>query len=317
MKISHRNLLEWTTHQEAGRIGVSNIFGSYRVMWPAPVVGASLLILTGILPVSFSLCCIPFACAWILSPLEAWWISQPKISRIHPLSPEQDRYLRRIARKTWRFFETFVTAEDHFLPPDNYQEQPVAVVAHRTSPTDIGLSLLANLTAYDFGYISAGEFLDRTHHTLTTMGKLKRFRGHFYNWFDTITLEPLLPRYISTVDSGNLVGDLLVLRQGLNELPDQPVISKKFADGLSDVLNLLNDALKASEESMEKVPVLALSKIADMKEFLSHIQETPPGIIHSLSDLHEMASDLLAELSSHPEDEVRWWADATLHQIMS
>ncbi len=316
MKISHRSLLEWTTHQEAGRIGVSNIFGSYRVMWPAPVVGAALLILTGILPVSFSLCCIPFACAWIFSPLEAWWISQPKISRTRPLSPEQDRYLRRIARKTWRFFETFVTAEDHFLPPDNYQEQPVEVVAHRTSPTDIGLSLLANLTAYDFGYISAGEFLDRTHHTLTTMGKLKRFRGHFYNWYDTITLEPLLPRYISTVDSGNLVGDLLVLRQGLYELPDQPVISKKFADGLSDVLNLLNDALKTSEESMEEVPVLALSKIADLKEFLSHIQETAPGIIHSLSDLHEMASDLLAELSSHPEDEVRWWADATLRQIM-
>ncbi|MDD1728052.1 MAG: cyclic beta 1-2 glucan synthetase, partial [Methanospirillum sp.] len=317
MKISHRSLLEWTTHQEAGRIGVSDISGSYRVMWPAPVIGAALLILTGILPVSVSLCCIPFACAWILSPATAWWISQPIRSRTLPLSPEQNRYLRRIARKTWRFFETFVTAEDHHLPPDNYQEQPVEAVAHRTSPTDIGLSLLANLTAYDFGYIPAGEFVNRTHRTLTTMGKLKRFRGHFYNWYDTITLEPLLPRYISTVDSGNLVGDLLVLRQGLYELPKEPVISTKFADGLSDVLHLLTDALKASEKSTGEEPVLVQSKIADLKESVSLILETVPGIIRSLADLNEMASDLLAALSSYPDDEVRWWADATLRQITS
>nr|WP_319540445.1 glucoamylase family protein [uncultured Methanospirillum sp.] len=317
MTISHQNLLEWTTHQEAGQMGVSDVSSSYRIMWPAPVIGATLFLLAGILPVSFTLCCIPFACAWILSPIAAWWISQPIISRTLPLSPEQNRYLRRIARKTWRFFETFVTAEDHHLPPDNYQEQPVEVVAHRTSPTDIGLSLLANLTAYDFGYISAGEFLDRTHSTLTTMGKLKRFRGHFYNWYDTITLEPLLPRYISTVDSGNLVGDLLVLRQGLYELPDLSVISQKYSEGLSDVLHLLIDALKASEESMGEVPVLVLSKIADLKESLFHIPETAPEINHSLSDLNEMSSDLLAELCSHPDEEVRWWADATRRQIKS
>jgi len=315
MTISHQNLLEWTTHQEAGRMGVSDVSGSYRIMWPAPVIGATLLLLPGILPVSFSICCIPFACTWILSPIAAWWISQPIISRTLPLSPEQNRYLRRIARKTWRFFETFVTAEDHHLPPDNYQEQPVEVVAHRTSPTDIGLSLLANLTAYDFGYISAGEFLDRTLNTLTTMGKLKRFRGHFYNWYDTITLEPLLPRYISTVDSGNLVGDLMVLRQGLNEIPGRPVISQKYTEGLADVLHLLTDALKASEDNIGKGPVLVLSKIADIKESLSHIQVTAPGIIQSLSDLNEMSSDLLDELCSHPDEEVRWWADATRRQI--
>jgi len=315
MTISHRNLLEWTTHQEAGRRGVYGISGSYRIMWPAPVIGAGLLFFTMMLPISVY--CIPFACAWILSPVLAWWISQPVTSTIPPLTAEQNRYLRRIARKTWRFFETFVTAEDHHLPPDNYQEQPVEVVAHRTSPTDIGLSLLANLTAYDFGYLAAGEFLIRTQNTLTTMGKLKRFRGHFYNWYDTITLEPMLPRYISTVDSGNLVGDLLVLRQGLHELPDTPVISSKCADGLSDVLHLLTDALKESEESTGEVPIHLLSKIADLKESASQIQKNVPEINRFLSDLNEMGSDLLAEFGSHPDEEVRWWADATRRQITS
>ncbi len=317
MKVSHHNLLEWTTHQEAGRRGISDISGSYRIMWPAPVIGAGLLILPGILPLSASPACILFACAWIISPAIAWWISQPLKSRTPPLSPEQNRYLRRIARKTWRFFETFVTAEDHYLPPDNYQEHPVVATAHRTSPTDIGLCLLANLAAHDFGYIPAGEFVNRTHNTLTTMGKLKRFRGHFYNWYDTITLEPLLPRYISTVDSGNLVGDLLVLRQGLFEIPSEPVLSTKFADGLSDVLYILTDVLKASETSTGEVPALIHLKIADLMKSVTRIEKTIPGIIHSLADMNEMASDILVALSPYPDDEVRWWADATRRQIQT
>ncbi len=317
MKISHQNLLEWTTHQEAGRRGVSGVSGSYGIMWPAPVIGTGLLILPGLLPVSVSPSCIIFAGAWILSPAIAWWISQPLTSRTPPLSPEQNLFLRTIARKTWRFFEVFVTAEDHYLPPDNYQEHPVAAIAHRTSPTDIGLSLLANLTAYDFGYIPAGELIDRTQKTLATMGNLKRFRGHFYNWYDTITLDPLLPRYISTVDSGNLVADLLVLRQGLYELPNEPVISLKFADGLSDVIHLLTDALQASEPSTGEVPVLVRTKIATMKESVPRIPKTIPEMIHYLAHLNETGSDLLVILGTYPDDEVRWWADAALRQVQT
>ena len=123
-------------------------------MWPAPVIGAALLTWNG--PHSFHLAnpvIALFALAWTLSPAIAWGISQPVRTRTTSLTPGQERFLRSIARRTWRFFETFVTAEDHYLPPDNYQEQPVVAVAHRTSPTDIGLSLLASLSAYDFGYI--------------------------------------------------------------------------------------------------------------------------------------------------------------------
>ena len=125
-----------------------------------------------------------------------------------------------MARKTWAFFETFIGPEDHWLPPDNYQEHPVAVVAHRTSPTNMGLALLADTSAYDFGTIPTGRLIERTAKALHTMAALERHQGHFYNWYDTQSLKPLLPLYISSVDSGNLAGHLLTLRSGLLELAD-------------------------------------------------------------------------------------------------
>src|SRR5204863_5975001 len=121
------------------------------------------------------------------------------------------------------FFEQFVTADDNGLPPDNYQEDPKSELAHRTSPTNIGLSLAANLAAHDFGYVSLARVLDRTELTLATLEKLERYRGHYFNWYDTRSLKPLEPRYVSTVDSGNLFAGLLVLRQGLLEKARVPL----------------------------------------------------------------------------------------------
>src|SRR5690606_31354941 len=114
------------------------------------------------------------------------------------------------ARKTWSFFQEFVTEKENWLPPDNFQEHPEAIVAHRTSPTNMGLSLLANLTAYDFGYISMDELTSRSNNAMQTMLNMDRYKGHFYNWYDTQSLMTLQPRYISTVDSGNLLGHLLI-----------------------------------------------------------------------------------------------------------
>ena len=142
----------------------------------------------------------------------------------HALTTHQTIFLRKLARKTWAFFEQFVGPDDHWLPPDNYQEHPVATVAHRTSPTNMGLALLANLSAYDFGYMSAGQLIERTTNAFHTMEALERHRGHFYNWYDTQSLKPLLPTYVSTVDSGNLAGHLLTLRPGLLALPDQKIL---------------------------------------------------------------------------------------------
>ncbi|NMC22717.1 MAG: cyclic beta 1-2 glucan synthetase, partial [Serratia sp.] len=151
------------------------------------------------------------------------------------------------ARQTWSFFETFVTAQENWLPPDNYQEIPNPVIAHRTSPTNIGLSLLANITAWDFGYLTQGEVLLRTGQTLDTLDKLEHYRGHLYNWYDTRTLEPLNPRYISSVDSGNLAGHLLTLSTGLHLWRRQPAMNiPQWLTGIEDTLYMAENKYGAA-----------------------------------------------------------------------
>ena len=182
----------------------------------------------------------PILLLWLASPAIAWWMSQPIAPRHEiRLSAAQIRFLGSIARKTWAFFDTFVGPDDHWLPPDNHQAVRAEALAHRTPPTNMGLALLANLSAYDFGYVPAGQLLERTARTLGTMATLERHRGHFFNWYDTRSLQPV---YVSTVDSGNLAGHLLTLRPGLIELPDQPILAPRWMHGLMDTLVVLEDA---------------------------------------------------------------------------
>ncbi len=179
---------------------------------------------------------VPVLVLWLVSPFVGWWISRPLHPSAASLSAQQHVFLRGLARRTWRYFADFVGPEHNWLPPDNYQEYPTAMVAARTSPTNMGMAVVANLAAHDLGYISTGEFLRRTERALRTMGRMKRFRGHFYNWYDTRTLLPLNPQYVSSVDSGNLAGSLLALRAGLRELKSQPVLDHRVFDGLEDTL---------------------------------------------------------------------------------
>ena len=170
------------------------------------------------------------------------------------LSETQKLFLHKSARRTWSFFEQFVTAEENWLPPDNFQEHPTPVIAHRTSPTNMGLALLANLAAYDFGYITGREMAERCNNTLRTMLKLERYNGHFYNWYDTFSLLPLHPRYVSTVDSGNLVGHLLTLRQGLLSQANEPVFKKSVYEGLITTVKIIQEnSGKHAEEETEKI----------------------------------------------------------------
>src|SRR5436853_5866449 len=137
----------------------------------------------------------PLLVLWALAPAVARWISLPPApAQASPLSPEEARTLRLIARRTWRFFETFVGPEDHALPPDNFQDDPRPVVAHRTSPTNLGLYLLAAVAARDFGWLGTADCVSRLEQTLETMGRLEPFRGHFFNWYETRDLRPLAPR---------------------------------------------------------------------------------------------------------------------------
>ena len=153
--------------------------------------------------------------------------------------------LRLTARRTWRFFETFVTAEDHALPPDNFQEDPKPVIAHRTSPTNMGLYLLSVIAARDFGWLGTHDAVDRLEATLGTMKGLERYRGHFYNWYDTRELRPLEPKYISAVDSGNLAGHLIALRSACREMMNGPTSSRsEWLSGIDDALQLTRESLR-------------------------------------------------------------------------
>ncbi|MDD5091124.1 MAG: cyclic beta 1-2 glucan synthetase, partial [Candidatus Wallbacteria bacterium] len=200
LMVTHKRLLEWQTASDSEQKSRADLTGFYKSMWISPFTA----LLTGFFLTSFHPSQLPILILWFASPWVAWWISRPIESITPKLTAEQLMFLRQTARRTWNYFETFVTAQENWLPPDNFQEIPTPTVATRTSPTNMGLALLANLAAYDFGYLSAGGLIKRTQDTFATMLRLEQYRGHFYNWYETRTLKPLLPVYVSSVDSGNL-----------------------------------------------------------------------------------------------------------------
>ncbi len=244
--LSGRHLLQWSPSSEVERSLDDSLGASFRLMWSAPVVAiATVMALVRFHPSALPVAG-PILLLWLLSPALMWWLGLPRQRKPAALSLQQRHFLGSLTRRTWSFFETWVTAADHWLPPDNVQEHPTLQVAHRTSPTNIGLSLLANLSAYDFGYLQTGGVIGRTAPALATLQSLPRHRGHFYNWYDTQTLQPLPPRYVSTVDSGNLAGHLLTLRQGLLALIDAPVLATSTWEGLADTFGVLRETLQGT-----------------------------------------------------------------------
>ncbi|NTU85689.1 MAG: glycosyl transferase, partial [Chloroflexales bacterium] len=227
---------------------------------------------------------LPVLANWLAAPALAAWLDRPHLAAPPPLSAEDRLLLRQLARATWAFFEHFVRAEANFLAPDNFQETPRPVIANRTSPTNIGLQLLADLAAHDFGYIGALELTERTERTLATIERLERHEGHLLNWYDTVTLRPLPPAYVSTVDSGNLAGALLTLRQGYLALRDAPLISPQAFVGLEDTLALL-EAQLAEDFAVRKA-------VAALAESLRALPETVGGYRELLGEVIAWAGDL-------------------------
>ena len=300
---SRRRLLEWSASSEIERNGDADLPSTVRRMWTAPAIATACL--AGLVlsrPVALPVAS-PFLLLWGTSPLLAWWLSRSIPAADVRLSAAQGEFLHRLARKTWSFFETFVGEADHWLPPDNFQEHPAPVVAHRTSPTNMGLSLLANLSAYDFGYLESDQLVERTAGALDTMDVLERHRGHFYNWYDTRSLTPLLPRYVSTVDSGNLCAHLLTLKAGMLALPDQPVTGVRALRGLRDTLLVLLELLG------EDVP----PDVARLGTMLTGMLETPPAHLEDARErLMRLADSALAWSSlldgaATPDDKVATW----------
>ncbi|MCA9969031.1 MAG: hypothetical protein KC425_02390, partial [Anaerolineales bacterium] len=249
--VTRRNLLEWTTAAHAARLIGPTLTTetTLRHTLPATLLSMAVAILILLLRPAAAAAAAPLLVAWLLSFLIAEWINQPRLRPTPPLSADQQRQFRQLARATWLFFEQHVTPADNWLPPDHFQESPRGVVAHRTSPTNVGLYLLAALCARDFGYIGLTTLSLRLRDTFDTLGRMERYRGHFLNWIDTPTLQPLPPRYVSTVDSGNLAGCLLALKQGCRRIAQEPVWTWQRWQGLIDLLQLFDDYVAATAEN--------------------------------------------------------------------
>ena len=245
-------------------------------MWFAPLVSLVIIALLAYTNNEALNYATPILTLWLLAPALAWHLSQEETEKKANFSEAQVLFLHASARKTWSFFEEFVTAEQNWLPPDNFQEHPTPVIAHRTSPTNMGLSLLANLTAYDFGYITIKQLAERCDHTLRTMLRLEQYNGHFYNWYDTKSIFPLYPRYVSTVDSGNLVGHLLTLRQGLLSALNQPVFSNKLFEGLLTTARIIRDVSRGNDtKHTDKIITLLHDAVSEDTNSLRNVTDVP------------------------------------------
>ena len=316
MYVTRRNLLEWTTSSEARQTSPGETFLDVaRTMWLAPVLSVLMVVVLSALRPEALAGAEIFLVPWFISPVVAWWISRPAARRGERLTVEERSFLNQLARKTWRFFETYVGPADHWLPPDNFQQHPAPVVAHRTSPTNMGLSLLANLAAYDFGFISLDLLVDRASKTLDTMEGLDRFRGHFFNWYDTLTLRPLPPRYVSTVDSGNLAGHLLCLRAGLNELADRPILSPMAFEGLATTLDIVATAFERPDGARRGDGSSGQStrtRIDRLRGEIDSLVKTRAA--HRLPGVAAAAAELAGGLGKDADDELKWWSKALEQQ---
>jgi cyclic beta-1,2-glucan synthetase len=258
--VSGRRRLEWVSADQVSRLDPS-LAQVARQMWAAPAIAIGSAALVAAIAPGRLLLAFPMLALWLLSPVIAYVTGRPLAHERQPLGVPERAALRKIARKIWRFFEDFLGPADHWLVPDNYQEDRDDLVAHRTSPTNIGLQLIATLSAYDFGYLSFSGVLDRLEPTFATLLKLPRYRGHFYNWYDTRTLSPLLPSYVSTVDSGNLAGYLLTLRSGLNGIvEDGPIIDARILWGIGDTIGLCEESVASALAGRRSAAARALKK---------------------------------------------------------
>jgi len=326
--VSRRRLLEWVTAAQANISTRHDLIRSY--WWMAG--GVALAAVAGIIVVCVDpgswVIASPFVILWALSPAVARWVSlAPPVGGPNPVSGADARTLRLIARRTWHFFETFVTAADHMLPPDNFQEEPKPVLAHRTSPTNLGLYLLSVVAARDFGWLGTIESADRLEATLATMNRLERFRGHFFNWYDTHDLRPLDPKYISSVDSGNLAGHLIALGNALREMIGSPVVGPEWLAGIDDTLQITRDSLRvlADGRRTQTVTRKQLDEALDiLSASLRDAPTTPTGIAERLGELvaysHtvvDIARALGAERGDGADAGLLKWAEAMHGSILS
>ncbi|MBA3296011.1 MAG: hypothetical protein H0U19_03680, partial [Acidobacteria bacterium] len=318
--VTRRHMLEWVSADRLA--GLKRTPGIVlRSMWAAPVMAIAAAVLVGIVSPARLPLALPLLALWLISPGIAYATGRPMADGRQAIGDAERARLRKIARRTWLFFEELFAPADHWLVPDNVQEDREDVVAHRTSPTNIGLQLLSTLAAYDFGYLSASGVVDRLEPTFATLMSLPRYRGHFYNWYDTRTLSPLIPTYVSSVDSGNLAGYLMAVKLGLLQLADEPLIDGRALDGMRDAVRLCDGCLANAPKSTGSAPGRALKReIAELCGTLEQHVEAPdawPEILGRIEDqletigvlVHELEDSAAAAGEAQPIGEAAFWLD--------
>ena len=323
--VTRRHLLEWMTAAQAKANRNLTLSGFYRRMAGGVVLTVAAAALVVALRPENAWLAAPFVVVWALSPVVGRWVSLPALESVAAeLSDDDVEALRLTARRTWLFFETFVGPEDHALPPDNFQDDPTPVVEHRTSPTNIGMYLLATVTARDFGWIGTTEMVERLEATMKTIGELDHFRGHLYNWYDTRDLRRLEPAYVSSVDSGNLAGHLLALSNACREMIDQPLPVEAALYGINDAITLSRQAAEVVGDDRRSQTVTrrhlddaldwpALGEVTNSGDWATRLREYST-LARTLSDV---AAALTAERDDAQNSELVTWAEATRSAVGS
>ena len=325
---SHRNLLEWTTAAQSESSHKQGLINNYNLMASSVAAGMVTIAIIAVRANDVWMAALPFALAWFAAPAVAFWMSRsPKLEDALSSSPEDRKNLRLVARRTWRFFETFVTPAENMLPPDNFQEDPKPLVAHRTSPTNIGLYLLSIASAREFGWLGLSDAVGKLETTLASVNRLEKFQGHLYNWYDTTDLRVLEPRYISTVDSGNLAGHLIALSNFCSTWLVEPVDATKSLEGIEDILDLLNEELAAIPNDRRNLRPLRKQfeqQVAALRRSTRKAFETPETVTMRLiefavqaANIHATATSIAEALNPTQSTQFLYWASALRETIES
>ncbi len=314
MFISRKNLLEWVTFSQIQNKKSETSIG-LELFSAGPVVSIFYATILLIYEINSFFIALPFLTIWCFSPLASRWTNKRSKKKIAILDVQEVRIYRQYARLTWHFFENFAGADNNWLAPDNFQEEPVPRTARRTSPTNIGLQLMSTLSAYDMGYLGFRKTVENLELTISTMLKLERYEGHFYNWYDTQSLAPLHPRYVSTVDSGNLAGHLVVIKQAALKLSEGPFVNPKAQIGMIDGLNILIEKLdclqKTTSLPMNQSYIQTKQLVKDISSHL--IDQKWENIIRQLMQV----MDNIAELSHQDSQSILTWIRALINQAES
>jgi cellobiose phosphorylase len=330
MFVSGKKMLEWTTSTKVDIHHTNGTLADYAIqMWFNSVWAILSLVSVAIFKPVFLIVAGPIGLAWMLSPAVAYYLAKPPPdSEAAQLTMGDRKEVRGFARRTWHFFEQYMDEEQSWLPPDNVQEDPYVGPVARTSPTNMGLALVSTCVASEMGYLTYSDMIDRLQKTLKSMQELDRFQGHFYNWYSTKLGDVLNPNYISTVDSGNLAGSLIVVQQVLEQIPKKEWPNPKFWDGLNDTLLVIQElfeSLKNDDEYNElyqqvsdqitliqsRVPAKVPDEINQWQTILKELRT----VTGSLVDID--LSVLRLELEDHKYQEWKDWCSRPYRTVCS